>query len=62
MKEPVDYTMEQCEAIEDYLAEVVTNCDKCKKCYFRSEFDDEVSCFFAFRCLQNNFNFFKENT
>lgn len=61
MKKPVDYTMEQCQALNDYLVEVVKNCSMCKECCFRHEFSDEVFCFFAFDCLQNNFSFFKEN-
>lgn len=62
MEKPISYTTEQCQALNDYLVKVVTNCSECKECCFRHKFENEVACFFAFDCLKNNFSFFKENT
>ncbi len=52
-----EYTQETQDVLNEYLGEVIFNCDKCQNCSF---YHDDNICFFAYECVKNNFNYFKK--
>ena len=46
------------EDLNKFLMEVVGNCSKCKECAHRF---DVCLCFFAYKCVSNDFSFFRKS-
>lgn len=55
-------TNEQENILDEYLKNTIKNCSICNKCnLLHNNFDDIPYCFFAFDCIQNNFQHFHTN-